>query len=292
MYLGMASNANALMCLETNQYGSSCPGTIGTIGLLEPANCAVQNVGEKPDVARRCYGTGIGKPTIAYRECAVCALGYNKKLSGTVPGLDCGDLKYYECVADDSATDICYDEWEYTEPISNENGCVSGERRWLSTDLHGWVGPIEYCDACQTGYKQVLHNVEINGCTNGPFEGAYCEDTRECTRARDCEGWVVGGAPVDPVKKPGLLKVITCTEAGKCTYHFRCDEDPGYYNGPASSNLGPTSCIKCPLYQGKYGDGHIRRLTRDTSITGCFIESDTTINATEGTFVLDSHCYY
>ena len=77
MYLGMASNANALMCLETNQYGNSCPESIHTIGPLEPANCAVQNVGEKPDVARRCYGTGIGKPTIAYRDCAEWVIARN-----------------------------------------------------------------------------------------------------------------------------------------------------------------------------------------------------------------------
>lgn len=101
-----------------------------------------------------------------------------------------------------------------------------------------------------------------------------------------------GGAPVDPVKKPGLLKMVTCTEAGKCSYKYQCEDDPGYYNGPGSSNLGPTSCIKCPLYQGQYGDGHIRRKAGDTSITGCFIESNATINATEGTFELDEHCYY
>ena len=270
--------------------------TGGVVGPTTPSNCAITesaNGGIEIRTITTCYGPTddmMGKPTDAYRECESCTWGFKKQIAGSYMA-NCGLLSYEECLPASMSTTQCFDEGP-VETFTNQNGCARGQRRYLFTDTHGLLGPIEYCEKCQTGYKQVLHNVEINGCTNGPFEGAYCEDTRECIRDSDCAGWVRGGAPVDPVNKPGLLKVITCNEANKCTHHYRCDEDPGYYNGPGSSLLGPTGCIKCPLYQGKYGDGHIRRKAGDTSITGCFIELGTTINANEGTFELDSHCYY
>lgn len=285
-----------------NAFGD-CGGDISCIGFSGGAidgnteNCALKlnSSGNAlvSDVGEECYADLVTrKPAFKIEECNACTWGYEEQDSTQTILTQCGNFKVRACLPKQMAEVECLDYPMYVETFSNENGCADGERLWFPTDNYGYLGPIEHCKTCQSGYKLINGSVDIEGCSNGPFDVDYCESTRECTRARDCEGWVMGGAPVDPVKKPGLLKVITCTEAGKCTYHFRCDEDPGYYNGPASSNLGPTSCIKCPLYQGKYGDGHIRRLTRDTSITGCFIENGTTINATEGTFVLDSHCYY
>ena len=291
----MTNNANALICGET----LNCPTSVGTIGPLEPEHCAlIQKYGGSGldiEVVRRCFGSAPNKPDVAYRECSACTWGYElQKVTKPLENQKCGDLYYYECVEKTMAEVQCDFVYIYAESFSNQNGCADGDFEYFYTEEHGYLGPVEHCRTCQSGYKKKTISVDVEGCSNGPYEIDVC--TEECSRASDCPGYVTAqGTPV--TGKPGLLKQILCKDinedgAKECTWKYRCDSEEGYYNGMITTNYGPTSCNKCPLYQGKYGEGFIRRSSQDETINGCFISSNATISATEGTIEFDQHCYY
>ena len=293
----MTNNANAAtMCIE-GSVGSSCSATVGTIGPLEPENCALLGDAAgnyEKRVVRQCFGTAPDRPTIAYRECEQCTWGYRKqKVTTPLTGQNCGDLYYYECVPYSMAEVRCFDSG-LVENFTNENGCARGQRLWYDTTTYGALGPIEFCQTCQSGYTMETQSVDIAGCSNGPFEVDVCVSDSECSRDQNCPGWSRFGTDVSG--KPGLKQRVICNDSGKCDFIYTCDGEKGYYNGSVVSEKGPTSCNRCPLYQnkyGQYGGSGIKRMSGITSITGCYISLSSEITAAEGTFeIVDEHCMY
>ena len=300
LYLCMTNNANALMCVE-GLVGDSCTTSVGTIGPLEPEHCALidnGNNGYDIEVVRRCFGTARNKPTIAYRECSACTWGYvPRKVTTPLTGQNCGDLYYYECVKETNPKEVeCLEMLGYVEEtFTNQNGCARGTRTYIGTDWDGLLGPVEDCTGgCQSGYLEKTATVKIPGCTSatGTFTVTQCESG--CNSNRDCPGWVVGGTDVSG--KPGLKYNEKC-EDGKCKPVYSCDPNNGYYNGNVVTTTGPTSCYRCPLYQNKYGTygmaGEIRRMSNNTSLSGCYIVRGRELTGDEGTFeIVDEHCMY
>ena len=261
-------------------------------------NCALRTNSSETalvsEVGEVCYGNNTSTPVLKIEECTRCTWGYEKQDSGQIISTKCGLFNVQACVKKQMAEVQCDFVYIYAESFSNQNGCADGDFEYFYTEEHGYLGPVEHCRTCQSGYKKKTISVDVEGCSNGPYEIDVC--TEECSRASDCPGYVTAqGTPV--TGKPGLLKQILCKDinedgAKECTWKYRCDSEEGYYNGMITTNYGPTSCNKCPLYQGKYGEGFIRRSSQDETINGCFISSNATISATEGTIEFDQHCYY
>ena len=300
------TNGGLILCgvYGNNAFGD-CTGptscalfTGGTMG-GNTENCALltnsSGTALVSDVGEVCYGNNTSTPVLKIEECTNCKWGYEKQDSGQIISTKCGLFNVQACVKKQMTEVQCDFNNMYVESFSNQNGCADGELEYFPTHLaYGYLGPVEHCWTCQSGYKKKTISVDVEGCSNGPFEVDIC--TQECSRASDCPGYVTAqGTPV--TGKPGLLKQIQCKDinedgAKECTWKYICNFNEGYYNGMITTNYGPTSCNKCPLYQGKYGEDFIRRNSSDETINGCYIPGSSTISATEGTIEFESHCYY
>ena len=271
--------------------------TGGVAGPTTPSNCAITqsaNGGIEIRTIEKCYGPTddiTGKPTDAYRECESCTWGFEKQIAGSYTA-NCGLLEYNECLpVTGMSTTKCYDEGP-VETFTNQNGCASGERRYLLTDTHGLLGPIEDCTgSCQANHEKKWVTVNVTGC-NSSFQVEQCEFT--CNRAADCPDYdrnYILGKPV--AGKDGLLQQVTCTN-GKCGYRYRCDTDEGYYNSNNDADTQPTSCSKCPQFQGNYGEygSDIKCKSNNPTLSGCYIQYNREITVREGTFYFTDQCFY
>ena len=159
------TNGGLILCgvYGNNAFGdctgpTSCALFTGGTADGNTENCALRTNSSETalvsEVGEVCYGNNTSTPVLKIEECTRCTWGYEKQDSGQIISTKCGLFNVQACVKKQMAEVQCDFVYTYAESFSNQNGCADGDFEYFYTEEHGYLGPVEHCRTCQSGYKK------------------------------------------------------------------------------------------------------------------------------------------
>lgn len=173
--------------------------------------------------------------------------------------------------------------------------CPSGEMcmEYVLDDPNCLVSQVKYyniygiasCTTCKTGYTRTENTTKVVGCTN-TITFYTCE--LPCTGCTNCTSDTTWSTADNIGYEKKVTRTCDCNTCNEST-EYRCAA--GYYG---SSLNGTSGCTKCPT-EGNLAYGTMalgNSAAGSTAKTSCYIQANTPIADSVGTYTFTSNCFY